>query len=321
MVTASRYTMTVAAGDAGGRLDRILAASLAALSRTRLQVLIADGAVTVDGVPRRDASYRPRAGARIAVTVPPARDPIPQPEALSLAILYEDPDLIVIEKPAGMVVHPAPGNPDRTLVNALLAHCGDALSGIGGVRRPGIVHRLDKDTSGVMIAAKTDRAHQGLAAQFAAHSIERAYRAVVHGVPAPARGVIDKPIGRSKTNRKRMAVSQSGGKPARTTYALTRVLANGIASIVNCHLGTGRTHQIRVHLASIGHPVIGDPVYGSKRRGTGRDRQGQPLFNLSRQALHAYLLGFEHPICKTWLQFESETPHDINKLINSIENS
>jgi 23S rRNA pseudouridine1911/1915/1917 synthase len=245
---------------------------------------------------------------------------------MALDILYEDAELIVIDKPPGLVVHPAPGNPDRTLVNALLAHCGEALTGIGGERRPGIVHRLDKDTSGVMVAAKTQAAHAGLVASFVARDIERAYLAVVWGVPAPRSGEIAGNIGRSPRNRKKMAVLERGGRPARTRYRTIETLAETLAeaqvSLVECRLLSGRTHQIRVHMAAAGHPLLGDPLYG--RAGASRARRlpeaaQAALAALGRQALHARTLGFRHPVTGEALRFESEIPLDIKRLIDTLE--
>ena len=231
---------------------------------------------------------------------------------MAVDILFEDSDLIVIDKPPGLVVHPAPGNPQGTLVNALIAHCGASLAGIGGERRPGIVHRLDKDTSGLMVAAKTEPALAGLARQFAERSVDRAYKAVVWGVPRPAAGVIEGSIGRSPRNRKKMAVVRSGGKAARTRYRVDARLPDGIASLVDCRLETGRTHQIRVHLAHAGHPLVGDPVYGRKRAGA-----PAALLAFPRQALDAYRLGFIHPATGRTLRFERPLYKDIKELLSS----
>ena len=320
------YRVTAGADDdAGGRLDRVLAAHLPALSRSRLKRLIEAGQVTSAGAVIADPARRVRAGQNFAIIVPENVSAIPEAQAIPLVIAYEDDDLIVIDKPAGLVVHPAPGNPDRTLVNALIAHCGESLSGVGGVRRPGIVHRLDKDTSGLMLVAKNDMAHRGLAAQFMAHTMDRAYQALVWGAPRPRRGEITGCIGRDPSHRKRMAVVRRGGKPATTGY---RVLAaygrdEPIASLIVCRLTTGRTHQIRVHLASIGHPVIGDPTYG---RAHGRRLAALPaavqgrLKALARQALHAKLIGFQHPRTQERLQFCSKLPNDISVLIGDLKN-
>jgi len=312
---------TVDADDGGARLDRYLAQRLDGLSRARLKVLIEGGHVRVDGATISEPDYRVKQGQHLAVFVPQPESPVPKGQAIALEVVYEDADVIVVDKPAGLVVHPAPGNPDRTLVNALIAHCGDQLSGIGGVRRPGIVHRLDKDTSGLLIAAKNDAAHQALAAQFAAHSIERSYIAVVWGVPRQGKRRIEGNIGRDRRNRKKMAVVARGGKSAVTHYRVLRRLGDH-AAIVACRLETGRTHQIRVHLAALGHPVIGDPLYG----GGGRrrlDRLAEParevLSRFNRQALHARSLGFRHPRNSEEIRIESNLPADINELISCLE--
>ena len=302
--------VTAREAEAGERLDRVLAAHLGALSRTRLKRLIEAGQVSLDGATISDPSLRVKPGQCFQVAVPPPADDRPAPQALALDIRFEDEHVIVIDKPAGLVVHPAPGNPDRTLVNALLAHCGASLAGIGGVRRPGIVHRLDKDTSGLMVVAKTDAAHAALAADFAARRIERAYQAFAWGVPAPAAGEIDAPIGRSTRDRKKMAVVSRGGKQAVTRYRLLRVYGTA-AALLECRLATGRTHQIRVHLSNAGHPLIGDRTYGGARS------QGGVSF--SRQALHAYLLGFTHPATGGALRFESALPADLAGLKELLE--
>ena len=310
--------VTADAGDAGERLDRLIARRLAPLSRSRVKALIQSGQIGAAGQTITDPSRRVKPGQSFAIFIPDAEPALPLGQAIALAIVYEDEDLIVIDKPAGMVVHPAPGNPDATLVNALIAHCGASLSGIGGVRRPGIVHRLDKDTSGLIVAAKTDRAHAGLARQFAEHSVDRAYRALVWGVPRPAQGEIAGQIGRSKTNRKKMAVLKSGGRAALTRY---RVLwrFGDLASLVECRLATGRTHQIRVHMTSLGHPLVGDPVYGRRGRAAGPTSPAKAtLAAFPRQALHAFRLGFLHPVSAAMLTFQSENPFDINELISSI---
>jgi len=278
-----------------------------------------------------EASYRVKSGERIVLTVPPPEDATPLPQAMDLVIVFEDEHLIVIDKPPGLVVHPAPGNPDRTLVNALLAHCGDSLSGVGGARRPGIVHRLDKDTSGIMVAAKHDAAHIGLSEQFASHDIQRRYRALVWGHPSNNRGNIrgnirgrgkvdgriEGNIGRDPKNRKKMAVVPKGGKWAVTHYKLIETYGL-IASLVDCRLETGRTHQIRVHLSSQGHPVLGDPLYSRARRGRSSDLPDdlrQAIAGFTRQALHAVELGFHHPVTGEDLIFYSELPHDMQALL------
>jgi len=312
-------THTVDEDDSGERLDRRLASAFAALSRTRLKALIESDAVRSGERTITDPSYRVKPGEILTALVPDAVAAEPAAQAMALDIRYEDDDLLVVNKPAGMVVHPAPGNPDRTLVNALLAHCGRSLSGIGGVRRPGIVHRIDKDTSGLLAVAKNDAAHAGLAAQFAAHGIARAYIAVVWGRPNPPRGAIEGDIGRNPRNRKKMAVVPRG-KPARTHYAVRRSLGPG-AAVLECRLETGRTHQIRVHCAHIGHPVIGDPIYGG--RNPGRRAMLAPsamamVRGFGRQALHAHVLGFIHPLRDERIHLTSELPRDIDALIETL---
>ncbi|MDP6352339.1 MAG: RluA family pseudouridine synthase [Alphaproteobacteria bacterium] len=316
--------ITVAEDGAGQRLDKYLAARIGDMSRTRIKALIQDARVTVDGATMTDPAFRLAPGGRVTLDPPEPATARPRAEAIPLAVVYEDADLIVIDKPAGLVVHPAPGNSERTLVNALLAHCGQELSGIGGVRRPGIVHRLDKDTSGLIVCAKTDAAHLGLARQFAAHALKRAYRALVWGVPHPARGAVRGAIGRSSANRKKMAVVESGGKPALTRYSVTRSLADGAVSMIECRLGTGRTHQIRVHMASLGHGVIGDPLYGgggAKRLRALPAPARAAIGAFPRQALHAWLLGLTHPLSGVTMTFESETPYDIMELAKVIDAS
>ena len=318
----AEHRFIVPAEAARERLDRFLAERLPELSRSRAGALIREGAATVaDGAATDDAAARAETrparrltpGAEVFLRTPPPEDPTPAPQPIALDVAFEDEALIVVDKPAGLVVHPAPGNPDGTLVNALLAHCGDSLSGIGGVRRPGIVHRLDKDTSGLIVAAKTDAAHRALARQFARHDIDRAYRAVVRGVPHPPAGTIDGAIGRHPRHRRRMAVAP-GGKPARTHYTVESRTAEtaGGAALVCCTLETGRTHQIRVHLAHRGWPVAGDPLYG------GRGAHGGPAAAIARQALHAAALGFTHPSSGLKLLFESALPNDIKELARRL---
>ena len=301
--------------EAGGRLDKTLAARLPDLSRSRIQALIAEGALTRDGAPSADPSAQAAPGLDVLAT--PAPKPAePEAQDLPLVVLYEDDDLIVIDKAAGMAVHPAPGVEDGTLVNALLHHCAGGLSGIGGVARPGIVHRLDKDTSGVMVAAKTDRAHAGLSALFAAHDIERIYLALTRGAPHPARGTIETRIGRSQHDRKKMAVLRSGGREAVTHYAVERSFGpqpKPLAARVACRLETGRTHQIRVHLAAKGAPCLGDPIYGSGAP-AGPVREALAASGLRRQALHAAVLGFVHPVTGKALRFETPPPADMADL-------
>jgi 23S rRNA pseudouridine1911/1915/1917 synthase len=312
--------VTADSGDAGERLDRLLASRLGQISRSRVKTLIEEGRVAADGVTITNPSFRVKSGQVFTLDVPPPVDDTPAAQPMDLKILYEDAELVVLDKPAGLVVHPAPGNPDLTLVNALLAHCGDTLSGIGGVKRPGIVHRIDKDTSGLMVVAKTARAHAVLSAGFADRTIERAYWAVVWGTPQPREGEIDRPIGRSPTNRKKMAVVASG-KPARTLYRVIRPLGLA-ASLIECRLKTGRTHQIRVHLTEFGHPLIGDPVYGRARPAQAKlltPPAAAALLSFPRQALHAWLLGFEHPVSGKTLRFEIGLPADLAKLLSVLE--
>ena len=320
--TALLTPATATAEEAGQRLDKWLSARLPELSRTRVKALIEQGLVTSAGATIADASAKGKAGQDFTVAVPPDAPAEPEAQPIALTVVYEDDDLIVIDKPPGMVVHPAPGSPDQTLVNALLAHCGQSLSGIGGVRRPGIVHRIDKDTSGLLVVAKNDRAHHGLSEQFAAHSLERAYKALVWGLPTPPNGDIEGAIGRSPQDRKKMAVVSHGGKHAHTHYRVIRPLAGGVVSLVECRLSTGRTHQIRVHMTSIGHPLVGDPVYGRSRSAKLKalpESARSALGTFPRQALHAYLLGFIHPISGERLKFESDVASDFSNLIFELD--
>jgi 23S rRNA pseudouridine1911/1915/1917 synthase len=319
--------VVVSAQEASDRLDRVLAAH-APLSRTRLKALILGGAVAIGRRTIRDPGYRVNAGEVIALAVPPPEPAEPEAEAIPLKVVYEDDEIVVIDKPAGLVVHPAAGHATGTLVNALIAHCGDSLSGIGGVKRPGIVHRLDKDTSGLLVAAKTDRAHQALSAQFADHGragpLERGYLALVWGVPARPRGMVEAPLGRHPRSRDKMAV-RADGRPAVTHWhVLERYPGRDgepVASLVACRLETGRTHQIRVHMAHIGHPLLGDAVYGSGFK-TKAAQLSEParaaLADLGRQALHAYLLAIEHPKTGRRLEFRSELPADLARLHHSL---
>lgn len=307
----------------GGRLDKVLTDLFPTLSRARIQALLAEGVVTRDGQTISSASAKAAPGL-YAVALPAVVSAIPQPESIPLTVLFEDAHLIVIDKAAGMAVHPAPGSETGTLVNALLHHCAASLSGIGGVARPGIVHRLDKHTSGVMVAAKSDAAHAGLSALFAAHDIERTYIALVRGAPQPEKGRIVSNLGRSTGDRKKMAVLRTGGREAVTDYVVERefgaVVRKGsrpaappMAARVACTLHTGRTHQIRVHMASKGSPLLGDPVYG-----TGSPANPVRLAiaeaGLTRQALHAAILGFVHPVTGEALRFETEPPEDMRRL-------
>lgn len=353
--------ITVADADAGMRLDRLLTTNHAGLSRSRIQALIASGDATVNGRVLSDAGYRVKPGDVVSLAVPPPAAAQPEGEAIPLSVVYEDAALIVIDKPPGLVVHPAAGHETGTLVNALIAHCGDSLSGIGGVKRPGIVHRLDKDTSGLLVVAKSDEAHQGLTQQFAAHGrdgrLQRQYVALVWGALPAATGVIDAPLARSQLNRTKMTaldpasrvkvvlgggLSYDGddddepGRAARaareavTHYAVAEVFHSQgrdgkagapLASLIRVELETGRTHQIRVHMAHIGHPVLGDTTYGAGFKASERrlsEPQYQALSRLGRQALHAAVLGFEHPVTGAKMRFESPVPPDMSRLIETL---
>ena len=313
--------------SAADRLDKALAAAFPEVSRARFQALIAEGAVSVEGETVTEARRKVKPGEMLRVVLPEAAPALPQPEDIPLPIIYEDKDLIVIDKPAGLVVHPGAGNETGTLVNALIAHCGDSLSGIGGVKRPGIVHRLDKDTSGLLVVAKNDQAHHGLSDQFAAHGrdgrLERSYLAIVWGVPERRKGTISAAIDRSTSNRQKMTVSRgANAREAVTHYEVLEVLGQPpVASLVRCVLETGRTHQIRVHMAHIGHPLLGDSVYGSGFRTSARrlsDDAKETLNTLNRQALHATSLGFEHPRTGKAMQFTSPAPEDFGRLLTSL---
>ena len=313
--------LSLGSESAGERLDKALAAAAApTLSRARVQALLAEGAVTLDDVIVTDASAKAKAG-DYHLLIPPPVSAEPEPQAIPLTVLFEDAHLIVVDKPAGMAAHPAPGTPDLTLVNALLAHCGASLSGIGGVARPGSVHRLDKEPSGVMVAAKTDAAHRGLAALFERHDIDRVYLALTRGAPDPARGTITTQLGRSPTDRKKMAVLRAGGREAITHYVVERIFGpqvKPLAARVSCRLETGRTHQIRVHLASKGAPCLGDPTYGSGPPAQAV-REAMAAAGLSRQALHASVLGFVHPVTSEVLRFETPLPGDMAALESELE--
>ncbi len=302
-------TVRAAPPDAGERLDKLLAGGSPELSRSRVKSLILAGRVASGGATITDPSYRVKPGESFTISVPEPVAATPRGQDIALTVVHEDSALIVIDKPAGMVVHPAPGNPDATLVNALISHCGDSLSGIGGVLRPGIVHRLDKDTSGLMVAAKTDAAHRALSEQFAKRTLSRMYLALVRGLPNPPKGVITGNIGRSPANRKKMAVldeGRPGGRPAVTHYRVLKSFG-GPTSLLECRLETGRTHQIRVHLTHKGHPLIGDRLYGGAKT---------PPF--PRQALHAYKLAFLHPDSGETMRFEVALPADMQALIDGL---
>lgn len=314
-------TVEIGAAESGERLDKALASILPRLSRARLQRLIAEGQVVSGGKPLTDPARKVHSGDAITVTLPYPRPAEPEPENIALTVAHEDEHLIVIDKPAGMTVHPAPGQEIGTLVNALLHHCAGSLSGIGGVARPGIVHRIDKDTSGLLVVAKTDQAHVGLARQFENHSIERRYQAVVWGVPGEPSGTVRGNIGRNPNNRKKMAVIAKGGKSALTHWTLLQAFGK-TAALVECKLETGRTHQIRVHMTHIGHPLIGDPVYGGGGRSLKKSlppEVREAISGFSRQALHAKTLGFHHPQTNEHIKLNSVLPGDINKLIKAFK--
>ncbi len=310
----SEVQVQLDSSHAGWRLDRALAAAIPSLSRERLKVLTKSGALVRDGVAVRDPASKVRGDERFTLAIPLPEPAHNEPQDIALPIVFEDEHLLVVDKPAGLVVHPAAGNRDGTLVNALLHHCGDSLSGIGGVARPGIVHRIDKDTSGLLVIAKHDRAHEGLAKQFASHSIERRYLAIVSDVPRTAQGTVDAPLARSPVNRKKIAIVAAGkGKRAVTHWKRLEILDR--AALVECRLETGRTHQVRVHMASIGHPLLGDPVYG---RGKSVHRDLLNQLDFRRQALHAAHLGFIHPVTKGRLSFDSALPSDMQELFTAL---
>ena len=309
----SIITATIAGDAIGWRLDRALAAALPALSRERLKALISSGSVAGPSGLVRDPAIKALAG-DYQVTVADPKPAHNEAQDIALEIVHEDKHLLVVDKPAGMVVHPAAGNFDGTLVNALLHHCAGRLSGIGGVARPGIVHRIDKDTSGLLVVAKTDVAHEGLAAQFAKHDVDRLYLAITSGIPIPPAGTVDAPLARSSANRKKIAVVGEGrGKRAVTHYRIVERLNGG--ALMECRLETGRTHQVRVHMAHIGHPLVGDPVYGRNRP---EHREILKRLNFQRQALHAAELGFVHPVTKDKLSFKSALPSDIQELFGAL---
>ena len=325
-----RYQVTVGAEEGGERLDRLLVAHLPGFSRSRLQALIRAGAVSRGGAVTEDLGQRVKAGETYTVDVPAPTPALPQAQAIPLTVVYEDAHLIVIDKPKGLAVHPGPGHAAGTLVNALIAHCGMSLSGIGGVKRPGIVHRLDKDTTGLLVVAKTDKAHAGLARQFAAHGadgkLERSYLALAWGTPDWPRGSIDAPLARSSANRTKIAVvSAAAGRHAVTHYALLATYGGKetkpVASLLELTLETGRTHQIRVHLAHIGHPLLGDMTYGAGFKASARNLSHQAreaLEELDRQALHAGKLAFVHPVTGKHLRFESPLPADMARLAAAL---
>lgn len=337
---ADLLCFTIAA-DPPPRLDKALSRDVPAsadLSRTRLAKLIAEGAVRVNGVVVSDPKTKVAEGDSVEIGVPEAVEVETVAQDIPLVVVYEDDELIVIDKPAGMVVHPAPGSPDQTLVNALLHHCGDSLSGIGGEKRPGIVHRIDKETSGLLVVAKSDRAHYALAAQFEKHSAERAYLAICHGVPDAGdprlRGVpgvsfeaggvlkLTTQLARHKTDRQRQAVTFHGGRHAVTRARVLETFGTPVAAaLLECRLETGRTHQIRVHMAHAGHGLLGDPLYGGRRKLPAKslpEGAVEAVDSFSRQALHAATLGFEHPVTGEWMRFEAPLPEDMEALLAAL---
>jgi 23S rRNA pseudouridine1911/1915/1917 synthase len=318
---AAAFRVTAGEQDAGQRVDRFVAGAIGTLSRSRVKTLIDEGRLTANGKVIGEPADPVRPGSLYVLDIPPPAPAAPQAQAIPFPILYEDADLIVLDKPAGLVVHPAPGNLDGTLVNALLAHVGPGFTGIGAERRPGIVHRLDKDTSGVMVVAKTQLASDKLTTAFATRDLDRAYCALVWGTPNPLTGEVAGAIGRDKRDRKRMAVVSVGGKPALTRYRTLKTWRNSL-SLLECRLATGRTHQIRVHLAAIGHPVVGDPLYLRRVPAVARaivpSLRGR-LLDFPRQALHAQSLGFAHPRTGERLSFAAPLPPDMETLIDAID--
>lgn len=320
---SEKYTLQVDADDAGKRLDKYLSERVLELSRARLQALISDGHVRCDDHIITDTAKKIKTGQTINIVIPAVEPSHITAQDIPLAIVYEDADILILNKPAGLTVHPAPGHPDLTLVNALLAHCGDSLSGIGGVARPGIVHRIDKDTSGLLAVAKNDAAHAALSKQLAERTLKRAYVALVWGTPTPAKGSISGNIGRSPRNRKKMAVLKTGGKPAVTHYHVVERYDSAPVSWVECQLETGRTHQIRVHFSHAGHALVGDPVYGQSSSSRVKSSRmnatvKQALQSFSRQALHAKKLELIHPRTGKTMQFECALPDDLMSLISVL---
>ena len=306
--------ISLSPSHAGWRLDRALADAVPTLSRERLKALIRSGSLQASGQLVRDPAVKVRGTEQFSLQVPEPEPAHNVGEEIPLTIVFEDDHLLVVDKAAGMVVHPAAGNRAGTLVNALLHHCEGRLSGIGGVARPGIVHRIDKDTSGLLVVAKTDVAHEGLSRQFAAHSIDRLYKAIVAGIPVQSSGTVDAPLARSATDRKKIAIVKDGrGKRAVTHWKKLKALRE--SALVECRLETGRTHQVRVHMASIGHPLLGDPAYG---RVSQRQRELLRELGFHRQALHAAELGFTHPVTKQRLRFESAMPQDMQELFSAL---
>lgn len=326
MIEGEEFQFVIGEEQSGLRLDKALAELLPDVSRSRLKGLIDADALVLNGLPCKDASRKVAKGHTVSLTVPAPEEAEPEAEDIPLDIVFEDEHMLVINKPVGLVVHPGAGNYTGTLVNALLHHCKDELSGIGGVMRPGIVHRLDKDTSGLMVVAKTDQAHSGLAAQLEDRSLSRVYGALVVGVPVPMKGNIDMPIGRDPRNRLKMSIKGKNGKPAKTHYHIQKTFGSQF-SFVECNLESGRTHQIRVHMQAIKHPLIGDPLYGPQdtairgavKRADMAPEIAEKLINFPRQALHAGKIGFIHPVSGAEHRFEAALPDDFSKLLKLLD--
>lgn len=321
------FDIIVSQQEAGTRLDRLLADRLPDISRSRIKNLISDGHLSqltdTSPIAISSVSQKVKEGDTYQLSLPEPETAEPTPQNIPIEIVFEDDYLVIVNKPAGMVVHPAPGSPDGTLVNALLHHCEGSLAGIGGVKRPGIVHRIDKETSGLLVVAKTDQAHAGLSAQFADHSCERIYTAICRGMPSQLNGRIEGNIARHPKDRKKMAITDRGGKHAVTHYRTLETYSSGghyVASKIECQLETGRTHQVRVHMASINHPLIGDPVYGNPGRlpAAVSGMVKSELKGFKRQALHARTLGFLHPVSGKALKFSSELPNDMSRLLETL---
>jgi 23S rRNA pseudouridine1911/1915/1917 synthase len=325
-MTANTHFETKIPEDlAGQRLDKALSLLLPEFSRSRLQALIKGGHVLMAGGVCSDVSIKVKAGAVLSLDLPPLEEAVPAAQAITLDIVYEDEHLLVINKPPGLVVHPGAGNHDGTLVNALLHHCGDSLSGIGGVARPGIVHRIDKDTSGLLVAAKHDHAHRHLSAQLADRSLSRVYLALAFKTPVPKKGSVNLPLARDSGNRLKMAINRRTGKEAQTDYLVMEDFA-GALSLLECRLHSGRTHQIRVHMQTLGHPLIGDPLYGPQRNAISsamkkagfEEEQIEPVLAFKRQALHAASISFIHPETEEWMEFDAELPDDMQVLLKNL---
>jgi 23S rRNA pseudouridine1911/1915/1917 synthase len=322
-MTTEKHILSVGESDKGLRLDKFIATKVPDISRTRIKTIIENGNVLLSGQNITDSAYRVKSGDEIEMEVPEAVDSdMRANEEIKLNIVYEDDEFLVIDKQAGLTVHPGAGNHDETMANALMAYCGDTLSGVGGVARPGIVHRLDKDTSGLILVAKTDRAHTSLSEQIAERTAQRSYLAVVWGVPKPHVGTFESNIARNPKNRLKMSIVEEGGRVAITHYTVKKIYGVGLASLVECRLQTGRTHQIRLHMSEAGHPLIGDPLYGRRNSNnlkTLPEALRQYLQHFKRQALHSYKLGVEHPVTDDYIELKSELPEDISQLIKLLK--